>query len=99
MTTSKAEKTCHEIFDAFGDSLSKLASSDDEEDGDDEDHCEEDTELGMLIEDDEPHWVMGTIARLPQQYIDTFRQWQMKLDKLVQVGGGHAADFIHERDM
>jgi len=48
------------------DSLSDLATSDDEEDGEDEEDKEEDTERGKLSKDDEPGWVMGTISNTEQ---------------------------------
>jgi len=51
------------MLNPIGDSLSDLASSEDEEDGEDEDDDEEDTELGKLSKDDEPGWVMGTITK------------------------------------
>ena len=80
---------------AIGASLSDLASSDDEEDGEDED--EEETEHGKLSEDDEPSWVMGTISRLVQQWMERFRQKLMKLDELIQPGCGDAANHFQER--
>ena len=51
-----------EMLDAIRDSLSDVASSDVEEDGEDN----EDTEQGKLSEDDEPGWVMGTISKMVQ---------------------------------
>jgi hypothetical protein len=42
------------MLNAIRDSLSDLASSEDEEDGEDEDDDEEDTGHGKLSEDDEP---------------------------------------------
>ena len=60
--TTKPETTFEEMLNAIGESLSNLASSEDEEDGEDEDDDEEDTEIGKLSEDDEPGWVMGTIS-------------------------------------
>jgi hypothetical protein len=81
------------MLDAIGASLSDLASSDDEEDGEDD----EDTEQGKLSEDDEPGWVMGTISKMVQQRVQTFRKKQMKLDELTQPGWGDAADYFRER--
>jgi hypothetical protein len=94
-----ADYTFRGIFNAIGVSLSNFACSDDEENGDDEEHCEEDTELGMLSEDDEPHWVMGTIGKFVQKSIVAFRQKQMKLNTFVQLEGGHGVDFVHDRDV
>jgi hypothetical protein len=53
--------------------LSNLASSEDQEDGEDEDHDEEDTGHVKLTEDDEPGWVMGTISKTVQHRIESFR--------------------------
>jgi len=80
---------------AIGDSLSDLASSDDGEDGEDED---EENEQGKLSEDDEPGWVMGTMGKTVQQRMKSFRQKQMKLDELTQLGCEDAADYFREQD-
>jgi len=45
---------------AIGDSLGDIARSDNGEDGEDADG--EYTEQGLLSEDDQPGWVMGTIT-------------------------------------
>jgi len=86
-------------LNAIGDSLSDLASSDDEQDGEDEDDDEEDTGHGKLSEDDEPGWVMGTISKMVQHRMESFRQKQLRLDELTQPGWGDAADHFRERDM
>jgi len=44
-TTTKPETTFQVMLNVIGDSLSDLASSEDDEDGEDEDHDEEDTEV------------------------------------------------------
>jgi len=85
-TTTKPQITFEEILNAIGDSLSDLASSDDEEDGEDEDDDEEDTEHGKMSEDDEPGWVMGTISKTVQHRIESIRQKQLRLDELTQPG-------------
>jgi len=59
-TPGKPETTFEEMLNAIGDSLSDLASSNDEQDGEDEEDDEEDTELDKLSDDDEPGWMMGT---------------------------------------
>jgi len=89
-------KSFEEMLVAIGDSLSDLASSDVGEDGEDEDN--EETEQGKPSEDDEPSWVMGTITKMVQQRVETFRQKQMKFDKLTQPGWEDAADYFRERD-
>jgi len=94
-TPREPEKTFEEMMAAIGDSLSDLGSSDDGEAGEDED---EETELGKLSDDDEPGWVMGTISKTVQQRMESFRQRQMKLDKLTQPGWEDAANYIRERD-
>ena len=98
-TTGKPETTFEEMLNAIGDSLSDLASSDDEQDGEDEEDDEEDTELGKLSDDDEPGWVMGTITKTVQHCMESFRQKQMRLDELTQPGWGDAANYFRERDM
>jgi hypothetical protein len=81
---------------AIGDSLSDHASSDDGEDGEEED--DEQTGQGNLSEDDEPGWVMGTITNTVQQRMERFQQRQMTHDELTQPGWEHAADYFRERD-
>jgi hypothetical protein len=78
LTSRVPKETFQEMLVAIGDSLSDLASSDNGEDGQDED---EEIEQGNLCEDDEPGWVMGTITKMVQQRMKRFRQKQMKLDK------------------
>jgi hypothetical protein len=72
-------RTVEEIMDAIKDSLSDVASSDDGEDGEDEDA---ETQQGKLRDDDEPGWVMGTISKWVQQPMESFRQNQIKCDEL-----------------
>ena len=79
-TTPKPETTFEEMLNAMGDSLSDLASSEDEEDGEAEDDDEEDTEIGKLSGDNEPGSVMGTISEAVQHRMESFRQKQMRLD-------------------
>jgi len=81
---------------SIGDSQSDLASSDDGEDGEDED--DGDTEQGKLRDDDKPGWVMGTIIKMVQQCMERFRQKQMKLDELTQLGWEDTADYFRDRD-
>jgi len=97
-TTRKPEKRCEEMFNAIGDSISNLASPEDEEDGEDEED-DEDTELGKLSEFKEPGWVMGTISKMVQHRKESFRQKQMRLDELTQPRWGDVADNLCERYM
>jgi hypothetical protein len=98
-TTTKPEITFEQMLNAVGDSLSDLASSEDEQDGEDEDDDEENTGHGKLSEDDEPGWVMGTISKTVLHCMESFRQRQLRLDELTQPGWGDAADYFCERDM
>jgi len=98
-TTTEHETTFEEMLNAIGDSLSDLASSEDEEDGEDDDDDEEDTELGKLGEDNEHGWVMGTISKMEQHHMESFRQKQMRLNDLTQPGWRDAASYFRERDM
>jgi hypothetical protein len=96
LTSREPEKTFVERLVAIGDSLSHHAISDDGEDGADED--DEETEQGNLSENDEPGWVMGTIPKTVQQRMERFREKQMKLEELTQLGCQDAADYFRERD-
>jgi len=87
------------MLNAIVDSLSDVASPEDEEDGEDLDDDEEDTILGKLSEDDEPGWVMGTISKMVQHPMESFRQNQMRLDELTQPGWGDTANYFRKRDM
>jgi hypothetical protein len=94
LTAREPGQTFDEMLDAIGDRLSYVASSDNEEDGEDD----EDTEQGKLSEDHEPGWVMGTIPKTVQQRMERFLGKQMKLDELTQPGWGDAADYFCEQD-
>jgi len=63
LPTREPEKTFEEMLNAIGDSLSDLASTDDEEDAEDEEE-DDNIEQGKLSEDDEPSWVMGSISNM-----------------------------------
>jgi hypothetical protein len=88
------ETTFAEKLIAIGDCLSDLASSDDGEDGEEED--DQETEQGNLSEDDKPGWVMRTITKTVQQHRERFHEKQMKLDELTQPGWEDAADYFRE---
>jgi len=96
LTSRKPEKRFEEMLVAIGDSLSGLASYDYREDGEDED--DDENELGMLSEDDEPGWVMGTITKTVQLRMERFRQKQMKFDQMTQPAWEDAADNFREQD-
>jgi len=98
LTTTKLDTTCAEMLNAIGDSLSYLASSDDEEDGEDEDDEGEDPAGGKLRKDDEPSWVIGTISNTVRYRMERFRQTCMKLDELTRPGLRDAADHFGEGD-
>jgi hypothetical protein len=86
------------MLNAIGDSLSNLASFNNEEDRENEDNDEKYTEQGKLNEDGEPVWVMGTISKMVQHCMERIPQQQMKLDNLTQLGWGDLANYLHERD-
>ena len=98
-TTRMPETMFQEMLNASRGSLSDLASSDDGQNGEDEDNDEEDTEFGKLSHDDEPEWVMGTISKTVQHRIESCWQKQMTLDKVTQPGWGDAANYFRDRDM
>ena len=98
-TTRKPKTMFEEMLTAIGNSLSNLASSDNEQDGEDEEDDKEDTELGKLSHNDEPDCRLGTISKTEQHRMKSFRQKQMRLDELAQPGLGDTANYFHERDM
>jgi hypothetical protein len=95
LTTTKPETAFDEMLDAIRDSLSDLSSSDNEENGADED-IEENTALGKLTEDDEPGWAMGTICKTVQHWMENVRQKLMRLDELRQPEWGDTANYFLE---
>jgi len=97
--TGKCERTFEEMLNAIGDSLSDLASSDDEQDRIDEGDDKVDIELAKLSDDDEPGWVMGTVSKTVQHCMESFQQKQMRLDELTQPGWGDAGKYFRERDI
>jgi hypothetical protein len=99
LTTTKLEIPFQKMLNAIGDSVSDLASSEDEEDGEDEDEDEEDTGHGKLSKDDEHGRVMGTISKTVQHLMQIFVQKQQRLDKLNKLGWRDMADYFRERDM
>ena len=62
LTIRKSDRMFEEMLNAIGDSLSNLACSDNEEDGEYKIDNYDDTELGMLSNNGQPGWVKGTIA-------------------------------------
>jgi hypothetical protein len=92
------------MLNAIGDSLSDLASSGDEEDGEEDDWEEEDldeddTGHSKLSKDDEPGWVMGTIAKTEYHCMERSHQKQTTRDEPMQPGWGEMANNFLERDM
>jgi hypothetical protein len=75
LMSREPEKTFEEMLVGIGDALSDLTSSDDWEDGEEQD--DEETEQGNLSEDEEPGWVMSTITKTVQQRMLRFQQKQM----------------------
>jgi len=98
LITRQPKKSSEDMLYCIGDSLSNHATSDAEENGDDEDDDGEDTELGKLSKDDEPGWVMGTIFTMVQQRMENFWQTLMKLDTLMQLWWGDKADCVCHGD-
>lgn len=81
---------------AIGDSMSELASSITEEDGEDEQ--DEHSELGQRSEDDKPGRALDTDSKMVQQCMERLRPQQMKLDKVTQPGWADATNCFRERD-
>jgi len=66
LTTRMPENAFQEISNAIGVSQSDLSSSDDQNNGGDEQNHAEDTELGKLSKDNDPSRVMYTISKTVQ---------------------------------
>ena len=98
-TTRKPEKTVQEILNTIAGSLSDLASSDNEEDGEDDENHEEDTEPGKQSQDEEPGRVMDALSKTVQQHLASCRQKQMRFDQLTQQGWQDEANNCREIDM
>jgi len=98
-TTRKPETRFEEMLNAIADSLSDLASPDNEQDREDQEDDEDDTVLSKLSDDDDPGWVMGTMSESVQHHVESFRQKQMRLDQSIQPGWGDAANYLRETDM
>jgi hypothetical protein len=62
--------------------MSDLASSNNQEDGEDEDQDEDDTKLGNMSKGDKPCWVMDSISKMVQYRKESFQQMGMSLDHL-----------------
>jgi len=92
--TREPETTIEEIMILIGDSMSNLASSDDEVDWHDEE--EESTELGELSEHDEPSWVVGTISNTVERHMERFLPTEMMLDELTHLGQGEMAVYFRQ---
>jgi hypothetical protein len=71
-TSVKPETTYEEKLNAIGESVSNLASCDDEQDGEDEEDDAEDPELRKLSDDDEPCRMIGTITKPVQHRMESF---------------------------
>jgi hypothetical protein len=85
-TTIKHGISFQEMLNAVGDSLSDLATSENEGEGGDHDDDEKDIGHGKLSKDAEPGFVMGTISKTVQHCMKSFRQKQMILDEPKQQG-------------
>ena len=98
-TTEQPKTRLQEVLNAFGDSLSDFASSDDEQNGENKEDDGNNTEHGKRSDDDKPGWVIGKISKTVQHHMESFWQKQIRLDELTQPGWGDAVDYFRERDM
>jgi hypothetical protein len=78
-TTRNSTTLLQEMLNAISDILRDLASSNDEQDGEDEEQDVAFSELGKLNDDDEPGRVMGTLSITVQHPIESVSQKQMRL--------------------
>jgi hypothetical protein len=82
------------MFNAIGDSLSIVAYSVTEENGEDGEYDEDDTVVGKLIEGHQPGWIIGTISKPVLYRMERYHSMQMRLDKVMQQALGDSADFF-----
>jgi hypothetical protein len=99
LTPREQEKIYGKMLNGIGDSLSDLATSDNEAEWKAEIDYKEDIALGKLSNDDEAHYVLGTIATIVQQHMKSIRQNQMRHDELTQPEWREVADYCRERGM
>ena len=95
LTTRKPQTSCAVILNTSGNSLSRLACSHNEEEGDDMEG-DEDTELVKLSDDDKPRWVMGPMCTMVEHRKQGFQSTQIWLDELTQPGWENQCDNIRE---
>jgi len=95
LTRREPKKTYDEMHFATIDRLCDLASSDSMED---EDDVDEEIGQGIMSEDDETGWLMGTITTTIQQCMARFRQKKIMLHKLTWPGWEDAADYVRVQD-
>jgi len=89
--TREPKATFYRMSVAIEDSLSNVPTSNNQEDGEDEN--DDDTEQGQLTEDDEPGQAMCRISKTMQQGLDRVWQNQMKLEESKQPAWEDAADY------
>jgi hypothetical protein len=83
LTTRKPETIFDEMLNTIVDSLSDLASSDKEVDGEIKDDDEADTKQRDGRADDEPAWVMVTLPKTALYRMASNQQKRKKLDKMI----------------
>jgi len=98
LATRKSKTTFEKVLHDIEDSLSHLASSDDDDDGEVMDDDGKDGELCNFSEDDEPGWVMDATSKTIHCCMERFWQKQMTLIKLTQPGLWGAASYFHKGD-
>jgi hypothetical protein len=83
---SQPKKPLQEKLTCIGDRLGEIPSSDNVEDGEDEEANEEATELCKPSEGNKHGWVMATISKTSTQRMESIRQKQIWLYKSIQLG-------------
>lgn len=96
LTSRKPETTLEEMLNPNGDSLSDCTTSDNGEDGEDEDDAEEDTALCNLSYEVETSWVLGRNSKMVEHRMTYLQRKQMKFDEFTQPDWGDTANYIHE---
>jgi hypothetical protein len=87
------------MFSAIRYSLSDVESSNNGEDGEDAEGDEADPEVGKMIKDDKPSWLLRPIAKTVRHRMEHFRYMQLILSKWTATCLGDTAVSSHQSDM
>lgn len=98
ITTRKPENSPEVKSPAWGDNLSNLAHSGNDEDCEADEENEVDRGHGKLSKDDGLSSVMGIISKTVQQHMKIFQCKNIRIDELTQLEWEDVAHSIHDRN-